>query len=197
VVSETSRRQDKTQSRLSNSGHDHEAWKNGYTTCSEEIGPVWIDCPDLPSDFPEGTYYRNGHGRFESDDGVRVFHMFDGDGMVCAATFENEGQCPRILFRNRFVRTAGYRKDKQEGIMSKPGTFGTKASGGLLKNLFRTDFKNVANTHVFYGRGNHKLYALWEGGYVLTTSHVLSWSNFDTLYLTIALSFRSLVGHIF
>ena len=98
---------------------------------------------------------------FESPDGIKCRHMFDADGMVIAATFDPEEK--RILFRNRFVRTDGYVEDKEKGIMSRPGVFGTKVSGGFLKNLFRLDFKNVANTHVLYR--DDKLYALWEAGW--------------------------------
>ena len=146
---------------LSISGHDHEAWKNGYTSCAVEVPPTIIDIPDLPTDFPVGTYYRNGHGCFESQDGIQVRHMFDGDGMVIGVTFDPEKK--QMLFRNRFVRTDGYVADQKDGIMSRPGIFGTKVSGGFFKNLFRTDFKNVGNTHVLHR--NDKLYALWEGGW--------------------------------
>lgn len=146
---------------LSRTGHDNEAWKASYTSCPEEIEPTVLDFPNLPSDFPVGTYYRNGHGRFESDDGIRCQHMFDGDGLISAVTFDPDNK--RVLFRNRFVRTKGYVEDKATGKMSQPGVFGTKVSGGWTKNLFRTDFKNVANTHVLYTEGN--LYALWEAGW--------------------------------
>jgi all-trans-8'-apo-beta-carotenal 15,15'-oxygenase len=153
---------DRPRPRLSKSGHDNEAWKKGFTSCPEELPPTVLEFPDLPSDFPVGTYYRNGHGRFESDDGVRVQHMFDGDGLVSAVTFDPERK--KILFRNRFVRTEGFLKDKETGTMSKPGVFGTKVSGGFFQNLFRTDFKNVANTHVLYSNDG-VLYALWEAGW--------------------------------
>jgi len=147
--------------KLSRSGHDHEAWKAGYTSCTEEMPPTLLDIADLPDDFPSGTYYRNGHAGFESPDGVRARHMFDADGMILGATFYPETK--QVLFRNRFVRTDGYVTDQEKGIMSRPGIFGTKVSGGFFKNLFRLDFKNVANTHVLYR--NDKLYALWEGGW--------------------------------
>ena len=51
---------DETGARLSISGHDPEAWRNGYTSCTAEVPPTVIEFPDLPSDFPVGTYYRNG-----------------------------------------------------------------------------------------------------------------------------------------
>jgi all-trans-8'-apo-beta-carotenal 15,15'-oxygenase len=148
---------------ISNTGHDLEAWKNGFTTCPKEYPPTVLDFPDLPADFPLGTYYRNGHGRFESQDGVRVQHPFDGDGLISAITFDTNRK--QILFRNRFVRTDGYRKDISTGTMSAPGVFGTRVSGGFFKNLFRQDFKNVANTHVLYSPVEKKLYALWEAGW--------------------------------
>ena len=68
--SETSTASD-ADAKLSRSGHDHEAWKAGYTSCTEEMPPTLLDIADLPDDFPSGTYYRNGHAGFESPDGVR------------------------------------------------------------------------------------------------------------------------------
>ena len=147
--------------KLSRSGHDTEAWKKGYTSCTAETPPTLLDIADLPDDFPLGTYYRNGHACFESPDGIKARHMFDGDGMIIGVTFNPETK--QVLFRNRFVRTDGYVADQEKGIMSRPGIFGTKVSGGFFKNLFRIDFKNVANTHCLYR--NDKLYALWEGGW--------------------------------
>lgn len=146
------------------SGADFEAYVGSYSTCPSETAPVILDC-SLPLDFPVGTYYRNGGCRFEADDGTLVIHPFDADGMVCAATFDPYHQ--RLLFRNKFVDTQGYVDDKKTGKMTKRGIFGTMRSGGLLANIFRTDFKNVANTNVIHV--GDKLYALWEGGkpYVL------------------------------
>ena len=183
--SATTNTHSKVNNNLSPAGHDHEAWKRGYTTCPAELGPLYLDLNSdnpmhtIPPDFPDGTYYRNGHGRFEANDGVRVHHMFDGDGLVTAVTFgsrndtletntnHHSNKQRSILFRNRFVQTDGYRRDLQTGGMSRPGTFGTRASGGWWRNVCRTDFKNVANTHVHYddNSDNQLLYALWEGGW--------------------------------
>lgn len=146
------------------SGADFEAYIGSYSSCTEETAPTIISCP-LPTDFPAGTYYRNGGCRFEADDRTRVIHPFDADGMICAATFDPDNQ--RMLFRNKYVETEGYIEDKATGKMSRRGIFGTMKSGGVLANIFRTDFKNVANTNVLCV--GDKLYALWEGGkpYVL------------------------------
>ena len=140
-------------------GADLDAYRVSYSTCTSEVSPTILSCP-LPSDFPVGTFYRNGGCRFESDDGTRVMHPFDADGMVCASTFDPDNQ--RILFRNKFVETEGYVQDKATGTMTQRGIFGTMRSGGILANIFRTNFKNVANTNVIHV--GDKLYALWEGG---------------------------------
>jgi len=42
---------------LSKSGHDNEAWKAGFTSCTEELPPTVLEFPGLPSDFPVGTYF--------------------------------------------------------------------------------------------------------------------------------------------
>lgn len=88
--------------KLSRTGADMTAWANGFTNCPKEMQPTVLDMK-LPSDFPVGTYYRNGHGRFEADDGTPVIHPFDGDGMVVAMTFDPINN--RVLFRNKFVET--------------------------------------------------------------------------------------------
>lgn len=146
------------------SGADFEAYLGSYSSCTSEVQPTFLSCP-LPEDFPLGTYYRNGGCRFEADDGTKVMHPFDADGLVCATTFDPKNQ--RILFRNKFVETEGYLQDKATGRMTKRGIFGTMRSGGVFANIFRTDFKNVANTNIIYV--GDKLYTLWEGGipYVL------------------------------
>mmetsp|Transcript_7435 Transcript_7435/g.20661 ORF Transcript_7435/g.20661 Transcript_7435/m.20661 type:complete len:117 (+) Transcript_7435:198-548(+) len=72
--SETSTTTD-ADTKLSRSGHDHEAWKAGYTSCTVEMPPTLLDIADLPDDFPSGTYYRNGHACFESPDGIRASEL--------------------------------------------------------------------------------------------------------------------------
>jgi len=148
-----------TSSNLTPTGADLKAWARGFQTCPNELPPTILDC-DLPADFPVGTYYRNGHARFEADDGTPVLHPFDGDGMIVATTFDPHQK--RILFRNKFIETKGYTEDKRTGKMSARGIFGTMKSGGMLANAFQLENKNVANTNVVHA-GN-ALYALWEGG---------------------------------
>lgn len=148
------------ETKLTPSGADLNAWAKGFSTCPQELPPTIFDLPLLPPDFPGGTYYRNGHARFEADDGTKVLHPFDGDGMIVAMTFDPEQK--RMLFRNKFIQTEGYMEDKRTGKMSARGLFGTMRSGGILANAFRTRHKNVANTNVVHC--GDTLYALWEGG---------------------------------
>ena len=101
--------------------------------------------------------------------------MFDGDGLMSAVTFTNDG---KLIFRNKFVRTDGYLKDKETGKMSMRGIFGTMRSGGILQNVFQMKFKHVANTNAVYHGG--KLYALWEAG----IPYVVNPETLDTMGTT-------------
>jgi len=87
-----------------------------------------------------------------------VMHPFDADGLVCAITL-SEG---KAVFRNRFVRTKGYQREKRARKILYRGAFGTQKSGGPLFNMFDVNIKNVANTNIIYWDG--KLLALWEAG---------------------------------
>jgi all-trans-8'-apo-beta-carotenal 15,15'-oxygenase len=108
----------------------------------------------IPADLA-GTLYRNGPGLFERF-GVRYAHWFDGDGMVSAITVRH-GQA---TFRNRFVRTAGYRREEQAGQLLHRGLM-TQRPGPWWSNIWR-QIKNTANTNVVLHAG--KLLALWEAG---------------------------------
>lgn len=143
-------------------GVDFAAWKNAFRNCPRELEPTIIELPKgLPPDFPTGTVYRNGHARFCADDDTPCLHPFDADGMIVAMTFD-ASKPNQVLFRNKFVETEGYIKDKEMGGMSQRGLFGTKKSGGRIANLFQMDYKHVANTNVIHS--GDSLYALWEGG---------------------------------
>lgn len=103
-----------------------------------------------------GVLFRNGPGKQEAF-GVPYTHPFDGDGMIFRFAFEGG----RVHYRNRFVRTSHFLAENRAGRMLYRG-FGTNLPGGLAKNLFRTTFKNAANTSVV--RHGGVLLALWEGG---------------------------------
>ncbi|WP_287130195.1 carotenoid oxygenase family protein [Candidatus Cyanaurora vandensis] len=131
------------------------AWARGYDTLREEHN-YWIE--DVTGTVPPqlaGTLWRNGPGQLELG-GVDYKHPFDGDGMVCALTFQKG----RVHFRNCYVQTAGYVQEQKAGRILYKNVFGTLKPGGPLANLFDFANKNVANTGVIYYA--EKLWALWE-----------------------------------
>ena len=139
-----------------NRSYSPEDWQKGYISQPIEDN-YWIE--DIEGEIPPdltGTLFRNGPGLFEIA-GTPIKHPFDGDGMIAAFTFNPDG---RVHFRNKFVRTDGYVKEKARGKMVYRGVFGTQRPGGWLKNAFDLRLKNIANTNVIYW--GQKLLALWE-----------------------------------
>ena len=133
-----------------------EDWAKGYESQPNEYN-YWIDEIEgvIPHEL-QGTLFRNGPGLL-SINGQKIGHPFDADGMVCAVTFKQG----RAHFKNRYVQTEAYLKELEAGKILYRG-FGTQKPGGWLANIFRTNFKNPANTNIIYWGG--KLWALWEGG---------------------------------
>jgi len=130
-------------------------WGRGYSTLSE-VHNYAIDEVEgsIPSEL-QGTLFRNGPGRFDRG-GVSYQHPFDGDGMICAISFDQG----KAHFKNRFVRTAEYLQEEKEDRILHKNVFATLKPGGFWNNAFDFSFKNVANTNVVYHGG--KLWALWE-----------------------------------
>ena len=85
-------------------------------------------------------------------------HPFDADGLVNAIQFKDG----KASFRNRFVLTKGYKKERLYRKICYRGAFGTQRKGGFLSNFLDINIKNVANTNVIYW--GERLLALWEGG---------------------------------
>ncbi|MEV5652891.1 carotenoid oxygenase family protein [Nocardia sp. NPDC052254] len=104
-----------------------------------------------------GTLYRNGMGRWESG-GSPVGHVFDGDGMLSMFDFGGG----RVRFRNRYVRTTHYLRDKPGHGPAGRNTGTLRGRGGFAANAFRWPLSNQANTNVVLHAG--ELLALWEGG---------------------------------
>ena len=101
------------------------------------------------------SLFRNGPGLLDIGDSA-VHHPFDGDGMISAFSFQDG----KVHYRNRFVQTEPYLKEKEAGKILYRGVFGTQKPGGLFNNIFDLKLKNIANTGVIYWGG--KLLALWE-----------------------------------
>lgn len=127
----------------------------------------------LPSSL-RGSFYRNGPGLFERG-GQRYQHWFDGDGMVQAWRFTDQG----VAHQARFVRTNKFVAEQEAGEFLVPA-FGTAIKP---KRPVRTsDSMNTANTSVI--KMNERLYALWEGGsphaldpQSLATEGIVSWTS--------------------
>lgn len=106
----------------------------------------------LPPEL-QGTFYRNGPGRFELD-GERYRHWFDGDGYAQAWRI-GDG---KVSHAGRFVETRKFVDETAAGQFLYPA-FGTRVS---RKGFRDNDSLNVANTNLLPFDG--RLYALWEGG---------------------------------
>lgn len=122
----------------------------------DEEHNYWIDQieGEVPLDL-EGTFFRNGPGR-QRIGNSRYGHWFDGDGMICAFTFQ-EG---RVHFKNQYIRTPKYLAETEAQAVCYRG-FGTQIPGGLRKNWLKMP-ANPANTSLIH-HGGHLL-ALNEGG---------------------------------
>lgn len=145
-------------------------WSAGFRSLSVEHDyPV----DEIEGEVPRplrGTLFRNGSGR--NDLGGNWFpHWFDGDGMISAIRFDDDG----IHYRNRYVRTENYRDETRLGRVAHRG-FGKMRPGGFLANAFRQP-ANVSNTSVVVQ--NETLLSLWEGG----PPYALDPSTLETLGL--------------
>ncbi|MFO0696960.1 MAG: carotenoid oxygenase family protein [Polyangiales bacterium] len=140
------------------------AWKNpklahvgGFEALETEYDYV-VPHGEVRGRIPEavrGTFLRIGPGRNRIG-GQKLGHWFDGDGMLHAATFREDG----VHYRNRYVRTPKYVKETaaQRIVMR---SFGQNAPGGVRKNLGR-GLANCANTSMVWHGG--RLLCLWEAG---------------------------------
>lgn len=144
-----------SQSQLSLTPYDVTDWQGGTESLLQEHDYL-IDQIDgtIPAEL-RGTLFRNGPGLSKVGD-LPLRHPFDGDGMVCAISFD-QGQAH---FRNRYVRTEGYQAEQSAGKILFRGVFGTPKPGGWLSNAFDFRLKNIANTQVLYW--GDKLLTLWE-----------------------------------
>lgn len=109
---------------------------------------------ELPPEL-SGTLYRIGPNPQYPPRGR--YHLFDGDGMVHAFQFESG----RVGYRNRWVRTTRFRREREAGKALFGGLFDRKTSDPPAANASVSD-RNAANTNIVYHGG--KLLALWEGG---------------------------------
>jgi len=101
-----------------------------------------IAASDVEGEVPSwlrGTYYLNGPARFSRGD-VAYRHWLDGDGMVCALSFGDDGA--RLV--NRFVRSHKWVAEEEAG-RALYRTFGTAFAGDrLLRGIALASPVNVS-----------------------------------------------------
>lgn len=138
--------------------YKQEDWQGGNQSLKQEFDyPIEMVEGEIPPDL-QGTLYRNVPAMLDVN-GQQLHHPFDGDGMICAISFDQG----RAYFRNRYVRTEGYLAERVAGKILYRGVFGTQKPGGWWKNAFDLQLKNVANTQVIFWAD--KLLALWEASH--------------------------------
>jgi len=130
-------------------------WSAGFRSLDQELSYRVTEVEGTVPANLRGTLLHNGPGR-NALAGQWFAHWFDGDGMVTAFRFADDG----IHFRNRYVATEAYRAETAAQRVLTRG-FGKLRPGGFLANAFRTP-ANVANTSLVLE--DDRLLALWEGG---------------------------------
>ncbi|MEQ1828520.1 MAG: carotenoid oxygenase family protein [Pirellula sp.] len=102
--------------------------------------------------YLRGTLYFNGPAKFQFGHGLRYRNWLDGDGMVCALHFAENG----LYCANRFVRGRKFVREKNGDPIYR--SFGTAFPGDRLKRGIGTE--SPYNVSVFPYRG--KLLAFGE-----------------------------------
>ncbi|HQK31198.1 MAG TPA: carotenoid oxygenase family protein, partial [Phycicoccus sp.] len=105
----------------------------------------------IPTDL-NGVYLRNGPNRQFAAPGR--YHMFDGDGMIHAAHFENG----KVRYQNRYVRTQAFREESAAGRALWTGLM-ENPKDNPWGNGHGLGIKDAANTDVIYHRG--QVLATW------------------------------------
>ncbi len=109
----------------------------------------------LPRELVGGSLYRNGPGLFDRA-GRRKRNLLDGDGLVQAFRFDDQG----VQYRARFVRTEKYVEEQAAGRFIYP-SWSTQAPGGFWGNFLAAGrMKSQAGITVFPWQG--RLYAFDE-----------------------------------
>ncbi|HEY3309902.1 MAG TPA: carotenoid oxygenase family protein [Desulfuromonadaceae bacterium] len=102
-----------------------------------------------------GTFYRIGPGIFDRN-GLRKRNLLDGDGMVQAFRFHDNG----VHYRNRFVQTEKFISEQAAGKYIYP-SWSTQAPGGFWGNFLGAGrIKSQAGITIYLWQG--RLYAFDE-----------------------------------
>lgn len=132
----------------------HEYLKGNFGPTLEE---VTVDSLKVIGSIPrelEGMYVRNGPNPLIKP--VGPYHWFEGDGMLHGVEL-SEG---KASYRNRFIQTEGYKREKAAGKKLYTGLMEMPDMKEILAG--KNPFKNAGNTALVWHA--KKFLALYEGG---------------------------------
>ena len=136
------------------------AFLNGnFAPVAQEITETSLTITGKIPENLQGSFIRNGpNPQFINLD---TYHWFDGDGMLHQVEF----QSGNVTYRNRYVKTEGFVKEKAAN----------QPLYGSLAQMSANSIKNVSNTALAWH--HEELLSLWEGG----EPYRVNISNLDTL----------------
>ncbi|MFO0815009.1 MAG: carotenoid oxygenase family protein [Gemmatales bacterium] len=132
----------------------HNFLKGNYAPVQEE---VTLDSLKVLGSIPKdlnGLYVRNGPNPLFKPTGP--YHWFEGDGMLHGVRLEDG----KASYRNRFIQTAGYLREKAAGKKLYPSLLEMPDLKEIAKG--NNPYKNAANTALVWHA--KKLLALYEAG---------------------------------
>jgi carotenoid cleavage dioxygenase-like enzyme len=135
------------------------AGPNAYLAGNFAPIPTEIDaaCTEVEGTIPRdlaGFFLRNGPNNQFAPLDEAAYHPFDGDGMIHEVSFRDGG----ATYRNRWVRTKGFERERREG----KAIWGGFNSIGKMETPPDMPMKNLANTALTFHNG--ALLATWEAG---------------------------------
>ena len=86
---------------------------------------------------------------------IFIYLAIDGDGMLCAVTFQN-GQ---VHFQSKFVNSKHRQEEKAKQKLLYHGQMGTKPTSSMLRSIMAAlkrssiNYRNPSNTNSFYWGG--------------------------------------------
>lgn len=128
--------------------------EGNFAPVREEVD---LPCPDVEGEIPKdlaGFFLRNGPNADLPPLDVKMYHPFDGDGMIHEIEFANG----KARYRNRWIVTKGLERERAAG----KALWGGFSSIGKSEPPPDMPFKNLANTALAFHAG--KLLATWEAG---------------------------------
>lgn len=141
----------------------HNLFRKGFETQAEEISVDDLSVEGTLPDWLEGTYVRNGPGRFDLEH-ARYWHWFDGLAMPHRYTFTNG----KASFANRYLHTSNYNADTKTQTLNyrMPATDPKRTWIQKLFSPFDMKFTDNTNIHTIE----------LDGEYVALTERVKSWA---------------------